>query len=265
MNRLNKLFLYALAGFAFSFTACDKDDPAPVFTVDFEDVTIPSGADTYHGQDKAGENMGTNDWGYTKYVSTYTSGNAEFPITYFEDADGASYWNGVAVSKQTDNTLTGPAGQFVAMPGGGADGSAVYAIMNGGDTVTFEGNEVNPQSIQLSNNAYAYHTLKEGNQFSKKFGGVEGNDPDYFKVIITGLDAQGNATGSTEFYLADFRFEDNTQDYIVDSWETVDLSSLGTVSKLAFSYESSDAGEWGINTPLYVAMDKLISQAPALD
>lgn len=265
MNKLNKFLLYLLAGILITFTACDSNDPRPVFTADFEDISFPSSADTYFGQDKAGEEVGTNDWGYTAYFSTNTSGNAIFPLSYFEDPEGANYWNGVAFSKQTDNSLQGIEGQFVAMPGEGADGTATYAIMNGADTISFEEGEVDVQSIQLSNNAYAYSIIKNGNQFAKKFGGVDGNDADYFKVIVTGLDAQGNNTGSTEFYLADYRFEDNSKDYIVDNWETVDLTSLGSVNKLAFSYESSDAGDFGINTPLYVAFDKLVSQALPLD
>ncbi len=265
MNKLNKLLRYLLAGFLVTFTACDGEDPRPIFTIDFEDVSFPAGADAYYGQDKEGEAMGTNDWGYTKYFSMDTSGMAAFPLTYFENEEGNNYWSGVAFSKQTDNSLEELAGQFVAMPGQGADGTQNYAVMNGADTITFVEGPLNVQSIQLSNNAYAYYAIKNGNQFAKKFGGVDGTDPDFFKVVVTGLDEQGSVTGSTEFYLADFRFEDNSQDYIADSWETLDLSPLGNVKKLAFSYQSSDASDWGMNTPAYVALDKLVARGLPLE
>jgi hypothetical protein len=68
-----------------------------------------------------------------------------------------------------------------------------------------------------------------------------------------------------EFYLADFRFENNGEDYIVDTWEYVDLSSLGVVNKLEFSLGSSDVGAWGMNTPAYFVIDTIVlgGYAPA--
>lgn len=260
MNKLSKSFLYLMAGLLITFTACNDDNPTPVFTAGFEELSFPAGTDAFYGQDKTGERS-VEESGTIQYSYTYESGNARFGLNFFEDESYGTWWNGIAYSKQTNNTLEGTEGMLVAMPGAGADDSEVYAIMNGSDTITFEGEAFNPQSIQLTNNAYAHSVIEEGNQFSKKFGGVEGNDPDYFKVIITGIDEQGAPTGEVEFYLADFRFDDNSKDYIVDSWIIADLSPLGSVSKLAFSYESSDTGDYGINTPLYVAFDNLIVQA----
>ena len=63
--------------------------------------------------------------------------------------------------------------------------------------------------------------------------------------------------GTVDFYLADYRFADNSKDYIVENWEYVDLSSLGVVKSLEFSLNSSDAGVFGMNTPAYFAMDDL--------
>ena len=58
-----------------------------------------------------------------------------------------------------------------------------------------------------------------------------------------------------DFYLADFRFDDNTLDYIVDQWTTVDLSGLTNAVELQFSLSSSDVGDFGMNTPAYFAVD----------
>ncbi|WP_017730458.1 DUF4465 domain-containing protein [Nafulsella turpanensis] len=264
MNKLNKALLYTLTGCLFTFTACNKEEVAPTLESNFEELSFPAGADAYIGQDKTGVKSGEGS-GTVQYSYTYNSGEASYKLNYFDDATYGNWWTGVAYSKKTDTTLEGTEGSLVAIPGVGANSSEVYAVMNGSETIYFDGTEVIPQSIQLTNNAYVYYSLLKGDQFAKKFGGVDGTDPDFFKVIITGLDSQGKATGKVEFYLADYRFEESSEDYIVDTWETVDLSSLGEVEKLAFSYESSDTGDWGINTPLYVAIDDLRFKMPSLE
>jgi hypothetical protein len=102
--------------------------------------------------------------------------------------------------------------------------------------------------------------MKDGYAPAKKFGGSSGNDPDWFLLTITGKDASGGKTGTVEFYLADYRFEDNSKDYIVENWECVDLSSLGVVKSLEISLNSSDAGVFGMNTPAYFAMDTIMPE-----
>ena len=97
---------------------------------------------------------------------------------------------------------------------------------------------------------------------AKKFGGASGDDPDWFVLTIIGKDSQGLVTDTVDFYLADYTFADNNQDYIVDTWEYVDLTSLGAVESLEFTLSSSDVGQWGMNTPGYFAMDNLIIPEP---
>ena len=98
--------------------------------------------------------------------------------------------------------------------------------------------------------------MRDGDQFAKKFGGNSGNEEDFFKLEIQGF--RGTvATGSVDFFLADYRFADNTQDYLVDQWARVNLSSLGAVDSLKFALSSSDLGQFGMNTPAYFAMDRI--------
>ena len=97
---------------------------------------------------------------------------------------------------------------------------------------------------------------------SKKFGGSEGTDPDYFLLKIKGIGSTGEEVGVVEFALADYRFEDSASDYIVDQWTRVDLSSLVGARKLQFGLESSDVGEFGMNTPAYFALDQVILSKP---
>jgi hypothetical protein len=99
--------------------------------------------------------------------------------------------------------------------------------------------------------------MKNGSAYSKIFGGASGSEPDYFKLYVWGEKEDGSETDSVELYLADFRFVADSLDYFVTDWRWVDLQKLGAVKKVKFSLESSDAGEYGINTPTYFCMDNL--------
>ena len=76
-------------------------------------------------------------------------------------------------------------------------------------------------------------------------------------MTVVGYNAAGDSVKSVDFYLADYRFDNNSLDYIVDKWTTVDLTLLGKINKLTFRFSSSDNGNWGMNTPSYVCLDNL--------
>jgi hypothetical protein len=108
--------------------------------------------------------------------------------------------------------------------------------------------------------------MRDGDAFGKQFGslvnaagvvdGTAGND--WFLITIKATDSIGNVgADSVNFYLADYRFSDNTQDYIVEDWQFVDLSSLGNVVGLSFTLSSSDNSLWGMNTPAYFCLDDI--------
>ena len=108
----------------------------------------------------------------------------------------------------------------------------------------------------FTNTTYAALAMLNGDSFSKKFGGASGNDAVFSKLTITGYN-RAASTGSVDFFLADYRFANNAQDYIVKDWTFVDLSRLGAVTELGFTLSSSDNGQFGMNTPAYLAMDTL--------
>ena len=189
-------------------------------------------------------------------TTTFTSGGATFNHS-FTDFGGGCCQNDWVYSNRTDTTTPGFENQFSSYAGSGAAGSSNYAIANfGTPTVGFAG-PVNVSGAYFTNTTYAALSMLEGDLFGKKFGGASGNDPDWFRLTIEGRDASNALTGSVDFYLADFRFADNSQDYIVGDWTWVDLSSLGAVNGLSFSLASSDTGAWGMNTPAYFTMDNL--------
>ncbi len=187
---------------------------------------------------------------------SFSSGNVELPNFY--DPAFAS-WSGWAISATTDVTTPGYLNQYSAIAGGGANGSSTYAVayVYGSEVMNLSDDAVGSvvQGIYLTNSTYAYLSMLEGDAFAKKFGGENGNDPDFFKVTIRKYLNGQQGTDSVEFYLADFRFTDNSQDYIVNEWTYVDLTSLGNADYLEFSLASSDVGVFGINTPTYFCMD----------
>jgi hypothetical protein len=215
-------------------------------TVTFDDLTLP--AESYwNGSDGSGG---------------FSSGGAHFSNNY--NAEWAS-WDGFSYSNLTDSAAEGIDAQYNAVAGSGQGGSANYAVGYIGfvtpPTITLpEPGFV--QSLYVTNSNYTYYSMLNGDAFAKKFGGDSGNDPDFYKLTITGRDVDGNTTGTVDFYLADYRFEDNAEDYIVDTWRYVDLTSLGKVMSLEFTLSSSDVGDFGMNTPGYFAIDT-ITYGPA--
>jgi Domain of unknown function (DUF4465) len=216
---------------------------ASAATVTFEGLL--SGAGTYNN------NAGVS--------GAFNIDNTSFSNNYNSIYDS---WSGFAISK-TVNTTTADYTNYGSLPGKGADDSDTYAVSYGAAAVKFATSlNLNGMGASMTNTTYAGLLMQNGdpvNNFSKKFGGVLGNDPDYFKLTISGF-AGGTATGTfVDFYLADFRFADNRQDYIVNKWTYVDFSTLGTVDEIRFSYASSDVGQFGINTPTYFALDNFLA------
>ena len=182
--------------------------------------------------------------------------NNNFDTDYFS-------WDGFAVSNITDNATPGWGNQFSAIPGSGAEASNNYGIGYIGFVEQPNAKMGAPAQVidgaYFSNSTYAYFSMLNGDAFSKKFGGVTGDDEDWFLLTIEGFNG-GVSTGLVDFYLADFRFADNGLDYIVDDWSWVDLTSLGAVDKLQFGLTSTDNGFFGMNTPAYFAMDNVVPE-----
>jgi hypothetical protein len=200
--------------------------------------------------------LGSNGfWNGSDGSGKFTSGPFTFHNSY--NAEWAS-WRGFSFTNHTDSVTPGWMNQYSAIAGSGVGGSAIYAVayVSGTTRITLS----NPDSLAgfyVTNSTYAYLSMRDGDDYTKKFGGSSGNDPDYFRLVVEGIDEEGDTTGTVMFYLADFRAEENDKDYIVNSWKWVDLTSLGVVSELHFSLESTDMGAWGMNTPAYFCLDNL--------
>lgn len=183
----------------------------------------------------------------------YTSGGLFFENNYTAAFDS---FTGFAASTTTDTTTPGFENQFSNITGAGADGSAGFGL------AFLDGRIVLPEleivlGAEFTNTTYAALSMLNGDAFAKQFGGASGDDPDFFRLLIEGIDSVGASTGFVELMLADYRFSDNGLDFVLDQWVFLDLTSLGLVKELRFSFESSDVGSFGINTPVYFAIDNL--------
>jgi len=207
--------------------------------------------------------LGSNSfWNGSNGAGSFTSGIANFRNYYYSDY---SYWEGFSYSNRNDAVTSGYANQYSVFnkENNGNTFALFYPPYAGVASVSFSnGQSVVVESIKVCNDSYPALSMTNGDAMAKKFGGSTGNDPDFYKLIIAGLDKNGQMTKTVEFYLADFRFSDNSQDYIVDTWTSVDISSLGAVNQLTFKFESSDNGTFGMNTPAYVCIDDIVYNEP---
>ncbi|MDA3899126.1 MAG: DUF4465 domain-containing protein [Spirochaetes bacterium] len=232
-----------LLAFFISFTACE-DYTKGSTVITFEELDVPV-AGYWNGSDLSG---------------SFSVDNVSFLNTYNSDYMS---WNGIAYSTMTDTETTGYDNQYSVFHTSGNNNSEVFAIAypNGEEKLIELNEPAGIKGFYVTNTTYVYHSLKTGEDgfgAVTVFGGDDGNAEDYLLLKIRGYDSMGVCTGNVEFYLADYRFEDNSQDYIIDEWTWVDLSKLGdSVKEISFEITSTDLGDWGMNTPAYFAFDDL--------
>lgn len=185
----------------------------------------------------------------------FQSGSSYFRNSY-DTSFGFGFWaGGFAWSTLTDSVTSGFTNQMSAKAAGGFNSPGYGIGQQNAIVLLNNGAGAQPLSIRLSNSTYAYNSMRDGDSFAKKFGGLSGNDPDYFKVVIRPYYGGTLLSDSLEFFLADFRFSDNTMDYIVNTWDSLDLSLLPFCDSLLFRLHSSDTGAFGMNTPAYFCLD----------
>ncbi|MDD3876238.1 MAG: DUF4465 domain-containing protein [Bacteroidales bacterium] len=187
--------------------------------------------------------------------TTFTDGNAIFPNFY--DTAWGGYWaTGWAYSNMQDTITEGFLNMFSAITGSGYY-SNNYSVGTQGSVIKLTGNALGKVAagFYITNGTYAALSMKNGDMVGKKFGGTSGGDPDWFKLKIQAYYNGSLKNDSVDFYLADYRFSQNSQDYIVDTWQWVDISTLGNADSLIFTLSSSDNGSFGMNTPAYFFID----------
>lgn len=224
-----------------------NDVTVVVGTATFDDVTLGSNG---YWQGESGDNeMFSGGWFFTNY--------------YMPEY---SFWGGFTASNHTDMSQSGLSAQYTAATGAGYDGSTQYGVAYcmgvQTDVYAADGIAHTVTGCYVTNNLWAYQNMHDGDATATAFGGPTGNDPDWFKLTATGKNASGQTVGTAEFYLADYRFENNDDDYILNTWEWFDLSTLGAVHTISFSLSSSKNNSGGMITPAYFCIENFNGTAP---
>ncbi len=239
-NNMKRIF-FSASFLIFSFTITAQ-------SVDFESFNLP--LDTFNnGSDLSG--------GFTE--------NEMFFFNSYDSAFGG-FWDGFSISTMRNDTTAGIGNQYSSITVGGYL-SGAYAVAYppfSGDLditlslptdVTFYW-----EGLRITNSTYAYLSMLNGDGFAKKFGGLDGTDPDFFRLKMFLLE-DTTILDSAEFTLADFTFSDSLDDYIVDSWIHMDLSGWpapnALTTSIAFELSSSDVSFGFINTPTYFCLDAI--------
>jgi hypothetical protein len=216
---------------ALVFVSCEPEAETQTTIVDFEGVTLNANG-IWNGSDLSG---------------SFVSNNSTFKNSF--NANWAS-WSGFACSSKVDSITPGYVNQYSTIAGSGAMKSAKFALAFDSATIQTPANangNFSIKSLYLTNSTWAYYEMKNGG-FGKKFAAN-----DWFMVKIVGYKNKVK-TSSLDVYLADFRSNKTT---ILKSWTKVDVSALGEVDMVTFTFDSTDKGQWGINTPTYVCLDNI--------
>lgn len=222
----------------------------------FEDLTLEPESHWAGPADNAEEVSGAYG---PEWVGTFKSGSYEF-VNSVNPAWGS--WMGCSYSNTTATTFESyDKDQWNSAAGHGAEGSANYGVLYGnslpntpmeiikvldGDA---EGRII--AGMNITNSAWVVECVKNGNGAAKKF-----EKGSWFKVIFTGTKAD-ESTASVEYYLADYRSENEADWTCLTDWAWLDLSSLGKVVSLSISFDGTDKSYGYLNTSTYVCIDNV--------
>lgn len=188
-----------------------------------------------------------------EYRLGYTTDDMIFE--YFNNEE-YGYWGGFVQSKMLDsNPANGLyANQYSAYNTKAASGDSflLYYYDNYNepcDIVCMTSLELRSVKLNLSTYTYASITDEAINDFARAFA-----DGDYLKVVFTPLASDQTPAGDgVECYVVDYR---DGKRVIADNWQKFDLN-LPASARIRVTIETTDVGEWGANTPLYICMDDL--------
>lgn len=236
--KLKKLFPFALMAtvVVFGFTACDDDDDnnetvivQPADAATFEDVTL--GADS---------------------VLDYTTGSNFTATGYtFNYEYNAAYgsWSGFVAAGKKDTSFKDYTTDKNTCVGHGYADSKNYVVYypSYGEPSTIDLPKAQTvRGFYGAVNTYVQNSIKNGDGFARAF-----KKGDYLRLDCIGVKAD-NSTDTISYYIAEY--PESTLIYAKD-WTWFDLSNLGDVKKIYFSFDGTDKGQYGLNTPTYLLID----------
>lgn len=248
MKHLRLMPLAVVMGLAFA--ACDdeqgigedwnpEDDGVEI--VDFEGDYWSSLIDNpqYYGELLYGEDARNYSW---TDANTHLHGG-------MTNAWGGLYGfseGGVAISNYVDANYAEERSYDIQLSVPVTNGSDNFAVVYCGAGIDFSDNVAREiKSMDLCLTTYVLSVIKNGNAFARPLT----DEGDFFNLIVTGYNGEEVVGSKTIYLVKDGSF--------LTGWMTADLSSLGKVTRLDFSMESSDSSDYGPNTPAYFAIDNV--------
>ncbi|MBO7313484.1 MAG: DUF4465 domain-containing protein [Alistipes sp.] len=194
--------------------------------------------------------------GESQYVYGYE--NDAIKCEYFFNEE-YGYWGGFAHCNvfETDAKKGLYENQYAAYNSQAASGDGFllyyYDSYNEPCDILFKSEEsvVRLSSVKLNLTTYTYASITDEdiNAFARAF-----DEDDYLKVVFYGVDAFGRTVGEgAECYVVDYR---DGKRFVADNWQEFYLPGILS-NRVRVTIETSDVGEWGANTPLYICMDDL--------
>ena len=214
----------------------------------FEEYNLPAG-----GHKMVDDAWADNTETYL-YSGSYAFGNVP-------NKNYAAY-TGYVISADPSNVAVGnyAVDQYRSAAGGAFEGNnfgvAYYSAPSSwfagyNDPITLT-NTTEPQVISgfyITNSAYTMDAILNGDYANDPF-----SQGDYLSLTIHGYNGT-TSTGDITFYLADYRSSNAAEHYALDTWEWLDLSSLGEVTRLEFEMYTTKSDQYGFTTPTYFCLD----------
>ncbi|MBR5640132.1 MAG: DUF4465 domain-containing protein [Muribaculaceae bacterium] len=211
--------------------------------------------------------------------------NGVFGLSHLIDGEGASwggyYWDGFCPAlggDQEEHASSWTTQYGGCMAGGGcvinADGTVTadpaqpylvayyssWAMEGPSNQVMFMDKNGNytftPVGVYVCNHPWPYYGCLHGDGFGRAF-----EEGDYFELIAHGVDAEENEK-TVSINLVEFT---DGELKALNDWTFFDLSSLGEVEYVYFTLNSTDVGDYGMNTAAYFCMDKFMVEDGNVD
>lgn len=187
------------------------------------------------------------------YHYGYETDNLTFEHFYNEEF---GYWGGFALTRKFDTDAANGLfeNQYAVYNASASegDGALIYyydSYNEPCDIILKEGVMLTSVRLNLTTYTYASITNEDINSFARAF-----TDGDYLKVVFTSLKGD-EEIGKSECYVVDYR---DGKRFVATNWDKFDLRALGRgYDAVRVTIETTDVGEYGANTPLYIALDEL--------
>lgn len=208
-------------------------------------------------------------WGDTvpNYKNTFYSGSYSFAnsmIPHSKTWGLFGYSNKTSTSFDMSTLITD---QFNSVVGHGVNGSSNYAVVYPshvmGHTMVVPTHKPQGDSIRgcyVTNNAWVKYVSLHGagtNSNGKQDANTPFTTGDWVK-----LTAKADNGKSVEFYLADYRSSNPADHYLIESWQWLDLRSLGVVKNVTFTMDGNRHNQYGTTIPTYFCMDDFGGDRP---